>query len=121
MARVWIPTQCIEDPHVEIAQSTKTRRWNPADVARIGKAAEAKSERSYIAVILQEWHYGNGSAGAFNGQGHSGHQPVRGRDRRIAAAGRRLEAIRKPGLHHRRGLVVKVNVKALPPFDKQRA
>src|SRR5215831_2338850 len=118
MARVWIPAQRIEDPHVEIAQSTETRRWNPADVARIGKAADAKPERSDIAVILPERQHGYGSAGALNGHGHSGHQPVRGRDSRIAAAGRRLEAIRKPGPHHRRGLVVKVNVKALPTFDE---
>src|SRR5262252_8393979 len=114
MARVWIPAQRIEDPHVEIAQSTETRRWNPADVARIGKAAEAKPERSDIAVILQERQHGNGSAGASNGHRHSGHQRVCGRDRRIAAARWRLEAICKPGPHHRRGLVVKVNVKTAP-------
>ena len=72
------------------------------EVAGIGEPAEAKAERRDVAVLLQERQGRDRAAGPVDAHGSPATMPVLGDDRRIFAAGRRLEAIAEARLHDAR-------------------
>ena len=71
-------------------------------------------------MLLQDGQGRDGAALPFDRDLMARHQAMLADHRRVLAAGRRLEAIAEPGVHHRRGLFVEVNVDQSPPPHEQR-
>src|ERR1700691_4585083 len=96
MAWVRPIAQCVQNPHVDISQGCNALRRQIAEVARIRRPAEAKSEGRGIAVDLQDRQTGDRASGAFDRDRLAGGETVLANDRRIVAARRRFEAIVEP-------------------------
>ena len=72
-------------------------------------------------MLLQNGQGGDGAALPFDRDLVARRQAMLADHRRVLAAGRRLEAIAEPGVHHRRGLFVEIDVDQSPLFEVQRA
>src|ERR671927_217029 len=94
-SRIRLVSWRIEDPDVEGGQCGERVVWESADVRRVCEAAEAEAERFDLAVDLPERMDFDRPPGAFDHERDTGGDVVVLQDRRIIAARRRTEAVRK--------------------------
>src|SRR5690606_6713183 len=97
VARMRNRAQGVEDPQVEALQERYRRFRQAADIGRVGKAADAEAERGDVAVLLRNGDRLEHAPGAGYMHGLRRIDVVGLEDRRIAAAGRRLEAVGEAG------------------------
>src|SRR5580698_7178015 len=88
--------QAVDYPEIEIFEEWPARRRDVADIGRIGRIANAKTERRDIAVLHDEGRQRQPAAPALDALAFSGFDWVMVEDRRIVAARRRHEAVGKP-------------------------
>ena len=93
VARMRRVTQPVDDPEIEILDRAPARRGNVADVGRIGGIRDAIAERRDVAVLHDEGRQRHRPARALDRLALAGLDRMAVEDRRIVAAGRRLEAV----------------------------
>jgi hypothetical protein len=121
MAGMRTVAQRIDDPQIEAFERLDALCGQINEVARIGDAAEAISERGNIAVVLQERQNRDRTALPFDRQRLARFDAVFGSDRRIIAARRRYETVAEAHEQHAPGRLVDVNVEPTLPLHIQSA
>src|SRR5262245_9761474 len=121
VAQVRLVAERIEDPDVEAFEGRDAVGRQTLEIAAIGQAAEAKAERSDVAMVLEDGQGGDWSSLPLDVDHAIWFQPVLADDRRILAAGRRGEAIAEAGVHDLRDALVEPNRHALAAVDEQAA
>src|SRR5262245_9305054 len=121
MARMRAVAQRIHDPDFGPRERSHARLRQAAQVAGIGKRAEAKTQRRNIAVLLQDGQGLDRTALPVDAQAPAWLEPVLGHDRRVLAARCRLEAVVEARAHRLRGGLIQIDVDPPPAVQEEPA